>query len=190
MNPILCDLTDESQMKSKVRDILPIHLLVNNAGITFPTPILDTSVTQFDSIFNVNVKVPFLLSQFIAKDLKERKDKGSIVNISSLAGDMANQDRCVYSCSKATLNMLTQSTAFDYGDTVRINAVSPAVVKTDMAATNWSDKDIKKFKMLQERLVFKDPLEPNEIADSVLFLLSNQASKVTGQILHTDGGFL
>ena len=108
IQPICVDLRDWNATRKIVQSILPIDLLVNNAAVACLTPFLDATPNEFDLTFDVNVKAAFNVSQIVAKNMIERKCSGSIVNISSQAGQVALKDHTVYCMSKAALDMLTK----------------------------------------------------------------------------------
>lgn len=102
------DLLDWEATRTAVKSILPIDLLVNNAGVVFLEPFLSASPKYFDLTFGVNVKAMLNISQVITKDMVRRKVPGSIVNLSSQASCAALQDHTIYCMSKAAVNMLTK----------------------------------------------------------------------------------
>lgn len=105
---VCVDLQDWNATRKAVQSILPIDLLVNNAGVAYLSSFLDTTPEGFDLTFEVNVKAVLNVSQVIARDMIERKSSGSIVNISSQAGQAALKDHAVYCASKGALDMLTK----------------------------------------------------------------------------------
>lgn len=108
IQPICVDLRDWDATRKAVQNILPIDLLVNNAGVACLSPFLDATPEGFDLTFDVNVKAVLNVSQVVAKNMIERKSGGSIVNISSQAGQAALKDHAVYCASKGALDMLSK----------------------------------------------------------------------------------
>jgi len=108
IQPICVDLRDWDATRNAVQSVLPIDLLVNNAGVICLSPFLDVTPEAFDLILNVNVKAVLNVSQVVARSMIERKSGGSIVNISSLTGQAAIQNHAVYCTSKAALDMLSK----------------------------------------------------------------------------------
>lgn len=105
---ICVDLRDWDATRKAVESILPIDLLVNNAGVAKVEPFLDATPQNFDLVFNVNLKAVMNVSQVVAKNMIERKIGGSIVNVSSQGGQAALEDHAVYCASKAALDMLSK----------------------------------------------------------------------------------
>lgn len=105
---VCVDLRNWNETKKAVQNVLPIDLLVNNAGVAFLKPFLEATPEDFDITFDVNVKAVMNVSQIVANDLIKRKISGSIVNLSSQASEAALQDHSVYCASKGALQMLTR----------------------------------------------------------------------------------
>ncbi|XP_020286255.1 L-xylulose reductase [Pseudomyrmex gracilis] len=186
---ICVDLRDWKATRKAVENILPIDLLVNNAGVAVLSPFLDATSDEFDLIFDVNVKAILNVSQIVAKNMIERKTRGSIVNISSQAGQVALKNHCVYCASKGAVDMLTKTMALELGPhNIRVNSVSPTVVLTEMGKLGWSDPQ------KAQEMINKIPLgrfaEVDEVIDPVVYFLSDRSSMITGTCLPVDGGFL
>jgi len=129
----------------------------------------------------VNVRAPFLLSQRL-------RPRRAIVNISSVAGSHALIGHGAYCASKGALDMLTRVMAIEWGHLgVRINAVAPTVVLTDMGKKNWSDPD--KARPMLARIPAKRFAEPYEVANAVVWLVTDKSSMINGQIITVDGGY-
>ena len=169
-----------------------IDILVNNAGITKDALIQKMTDEMWDAVINVNLKGVFLLPRLIGPQMAE-KGSGAIVNISSVVGVFGNIGQTNYSATKAGVMGLTKTWAKEFArynkktgtqPNVRVNAIAPGYTMTDMLKTvpqNLLD-DFAKLTMLG-RLG-----QPIEIAKAALFLVSDDASYVTGQILQVDGG--
>jgi len=108
IQPICVDLRDWDATRKAIQNILPIDLLVNNAAIAYLSPFLDVTPEEFDLTINVNVKAVLNVSQIVAKNMIERKSSGSIVNISSQAGQAALKNHAIYCTSKGALDMLSK----------------------------------------------------------------------------------
>ena len=181
------DLASEKEVKevfSKVaNEFGHIDILVNNAGLSSSTKIEDYTIEEYDKIANVNMKGVFICSKEIVPYLKETK--GNIINISSMVSIYGQSAGCVYPMSKFAVNGLTKSLSRELASVgIRVNAVAPGITKTDMVA-NLPDEVIKP-------LIATIPIgrigEPKDIANACLFLASDMASYVTGEIMQVDGG--
>lgn len=164
-----------------------VELLVNNAGVNAPQPALEVDPETWDLVQETNVRGTFFTSQAMGRYWVERGIPGSMVTISSQAGLVAIEDRANYGSSKASAIHLTKQLAFEwarYG--IRVNAVAPTFVRTELTAVTLADPE------RSERLLSAIPLgrfgEPEEIATSTVFLLSDAASLITGHTLVADGG--
>lgn len=160
-----------------------IDILVNNAGMSSSTKIEDYTVEEYDKIANLNMKGVFICSKEIVPYLKETK--GNIINISSMVSIYGQPAGCVYPMSKFAVNGLTKSLSRELAPVgIRVNAVAPGITKTDMVAS-LPDEMIKP-------LIATIPIgrigEPKDIANACLFLASDMASYVTGEIMQVDGG--
>lgn len=189
VTPLYFDLTDAAGMKDAVKAILaekvPVDILVNNAGVTFNALFQMTSLEKMREVFEVNFFAPFLFSQYIAR-LMTRQKSGSIVNISSTAALDANPGRAAYGPSKAALWSLTRVMAHELAEhNIRVNAIAPGITDTDMVEASMSEARIQAA-VQSTRL--KRIGQPEEIADAALFLASDLASYVTGEVLRVDGG--
>lgn len=187
--PLYFDLTDASAMKDSVKAIIsekiPVHILVNNAGITYNALFQMTSLEKMREVFEVNAFAPFSFSQYIVR-LMIRQKSGSIINISSTAALDANPGRTAYGPSKAAVSCLTRVMAHELAEhNIRVNAVAPGITNTDMVEASMSEAVIQKA---VESTRLKRIGEPSEIADVALFLASDLASYVTGEVLRVDGG--
>ena len=186
---VAADLADASAIPGALRQAGSIDHLVNNAGVSIPEPLLETTAESLDRTLAVNVRAPLLIAQIVARDWIERGHAGSIVNLSSQASQAALKDHAAYCASKGALDMLTKVMALELGPHgIRVNAVNPTVTMTPMGKMAWGDP-AKSGPMLA-----KIPLgrfaEPLEVATVVAFLLGDGASMITGVTLPIDGGFL
>ena len=181
------DLTSEREIRDTLAKIAEefgrIDILVNNAGLSSSTKIEDYTIEEYDKIANVNMKGVFVCSIEVVPYLKETR--GNIINISSMVSIYGQPAGCVYPMSKFAVNGLTKSLSRELAPVgIRVNAVAPGITKTDMVAS-LPDEMIKP-------LIATIPIgrigEPEDIANACLFLASDMASYITGEVMQVDGG--
>lgn len=185
---IQCDLADPVATQEAAMAALPIDLLVNNAGTTELEPFLETQLDTFDRLMNVNTKATMIISQIVARDMIARGHKGAIVNVSSMSAFQGVPDHAAYCASKGALDAMTRVMAVELGSHgIRVNCVNPVVTLTPMAVKAWSDEE--KANAMLSRIPMGRFVEPEEVADVVVYLLGPHASMVTGSSILVDGGF-
>lgn len=185
---IACDLADPEATRRAAVAAQPVDMLVNNAGIAALESFLDTSVATFDEVMAVNARAPMIVAQEVARDMIRRGHKGAIVNVSSTAAQIGVADHTAYCASKAALDAITRVMAVELGRYgIRVNSVNPTVTLTPMAAKAWSDPA--KADGVLSRIPLHRFAEPEEVADVILYLLSDRAAMVNGVSLLVDGGF-
>lgn len=183
------DLSDVEATRAATRAGLPCDLLINNAGTTELQPFLETSVEAFDHLIAVNTRAPMIVAQEFAKAQIARGAGGAIVNVSSVASFIGIPDHAAYCASKAGLDGLTRVMAKELGPHgIRVNAVNPTVTLTPMAVKAWSDPA--KAAGMLSRIPVGKFAAPEEVAEIILFLLTDAASMITGQAMPVDGGFM
>ncbi|MFO1143857.1 MAG: SDR family oxidoreductase, partial [Amaricoccus sp.] len=186
---IQVDLADPEATRAAARAALPADLLVNNAGTTELEPFLDVTTDNFDLLYAVNTRAPMIVAQEYARALVAEGRPGAIVNVSSNASFVGIPDHAAYCASKAGLDGLTRVMAMELGPKgIRVNGVHPTVTLTPMAVKAWSDPD-KAAKMLA-RIPLGRFAQPDDIAEVILFLLSDRAAMVHGLSMPVDGGFM
>jgi NAD(P)-dependent dehydrogenase (short-subunit alcohol dehydrogenase family) len=164
-----------------------IDVLVNNAGIFKAANFLDITEDDFDAVLRINLKGSFLMGQAVAR-VMAGQGSGSIVNMSSVNGVLAIPTIASYNVSKGGINQLTRVMALALADKgVRVNAVAPGTIATELAAAAVLTSDEARQRILS-RTPMKRLGEPYEIADVVAWLASDAASYVTGEIVTVDGG--
>ena len=161
-----------------------IDILVNNAGITRDTLLIRMSESDWDSVISVNLKGAFLMSKAVAKHMIKQRG-GNIINMSSVVGQSGNAAQANYSASKAGLIGLTKSLAKELASrNIRVNAIAPGFVKTEMTEVLKED--------LRDAILQSIPLkrfaEVTDIAQAAVFLASDNAGYITGQVLAVNGG--
>jgi NAD(P)-dependent dehydrogenase (short-subunit alcohol dehydrogenase family) len=187
------DLTDEKDTPALVgrvvKDFGGIDVLVNAAGIIANGTIENTTLADYDLMMNINVRSLLQLTQLALPSIIERK--GNIVNVSSVTGLRAFPNVLAYCVSKAAVDQLTRCAALELAPKgVRINAVNPGVVRTNLHRSSGMNEDT--YAEFVERSKTTHPLgrigEPEEIADLILFLASSKAGWITGTTYSIDGG--
>jgi len=160
-----------------------VDILINNAG-AFPFgPTHEVSEEQFDSVYSLNVKVPYFLVAELAP-LMAKRGKGAIVNISTMVADYGMAGTSLYGSSKAALNLLTQAWTAEYGPRgVRVNTVSPGPTRTE--GTEAMGEAVER---LAAQGPARRPATADEIAEAIVFLATDRSSFVYGANLAVDGG--
>ena len=167
-----------------VKDTGGFDILVNNAGITKDNLSFRMSLEEWQKVIDINLSAAFLVARCVGRDMI-RKRTGSIINMASVVGVHCNGGQANYSASKAGLIGVTKSIAQECASRgVRANAIAPGFIATDMTAVL---PDEVKQKMM-EQVPLKRMGTPDDIANAVLFLASNESAYITGQVLPVDGG--
>ena len=161
-----------------------LDCLINNAGITQDNLAIRMSIDEWKRVIDLNLTSTFLLSKFAIKKMLKNKS-GKIVNITSVVGHTGNLGQTNYTASKAGIIAMSKSLAIEYAKkNINVNCISPGFIKTAM-----TDKIDEKFK---EMIISKIPSarlgEPEDIANAVLFLASDQSDYINGETLHVNGG--
>jgi len=161
-----------------------IDCIINNAGITKDNLSIRMSLDEWKKVIDVNLTSTFLLSKFAIKKMLKHKS-GKIINITSVVGHTGNMGQANYTASKAGIVAMSKSLAIEYAKkNINVNCISPGFIKTAM-----TDKIDEKFK---ENIISKIPSarlgEPDDVANAVLFLASNQSNYINGETIHVNGG--
>ena len=183
-----CDVSSYDMTKTVCEKIIAdfgsVDILVNNAGIIKDGLLLRMNESDFDSVIDVNLKGVFNMTKHLSKSIM-RSDAGRIINISSVSGIMGNAGQANYSASKAGVIGLTKTTAKEFaGKNVTCNAIAPGFIKTDMTAD--LPQAIREY--ADSTIPLKRMGTADEVANAAVFLASDMASYITGEIIKVDGG--
>lgn len=183
-----CDVSDFDKCGDMIQELIKAHghidILVNNAGITRDGLLMKMSEEDFDLVLSTNLKGAFNTTRHMSKFFLKQKS-GKIINISSVSGILGNAGQANYSASKAGLIGLTKATARELASRgINVNAVAPGFVDTEMTQC-LSDKA---KEAIMEQIPLKRIAAPAEVAGVVLFLASEAAGYITGQVISVDGG--
>lgn len=165
-----------------------LDILVNNAGITHAAPFLDLDEADFDRVLAVNLRSYFTMGQAGARQMAAQGAGGAIVNMSSVNAVLAIPDQVPYVVSKGAVNQLTRVMALSLAPhRIRVNAIGPGTIATELAR-----KAVMASEEARRRLLSRTPMkrlgEPEEVAAVAVFLASDDASYLTGQVVYPDGG--
>ena len=194
--PVVCDVSHEQQTAEAVQTVEqafgPVNVLVNNAGILSVSTVESISVEDWDRVMATNLKGPFLMARAVLPSMR-RAGGGSIVNVGSVLGLVAMKQRAAYCASKGGVTMLTKAMAIDHGpQSIRVNCICPGDTDTPMLREEALQLHEEPGRFLADAA--RRPLgrigQPEEIAQSVLYLASDASSFVTGTAILVDGGGL
>ncbi|HZG66082.1 MAG TPA: SDR family oxidoreductase [Herpetosiphonaceae bacterium] len=164
-----------------------IDIVVNNAGYNVPKPALEYTEEEWDTITDINLKGVFFMSTIVAQSMIDRGIPGSIITISSQAGVVGGPLRAVYGAAKSGAGHLARTLAAEWAPhKITVNAVAPTFTRTPMLEQALKNPD---FVRNLEKVPMGRTAEPEEIAAAVVFLASDAARMVTGQVLCVDGGY-
>ena len=194
INTFIADITQANKLNIALSSIPSnIDILINNAGIGFVGNIEQTEENDFERLYQVNVKGVFNCIKAILPRMK--KNGGVIVNMASIVSHVAVRDRLAYTMTKGAVLAMTHSLAKDYlADGIRCISVSPARVHTSFVDNyiekNYPGKEKEMFESLSQSQPIGRMAKPQEVADLVLYLCSDEASFITGTDFPIDGGFI
>lgn len=190
---VTCDVSEPDQIEAMFeraeKDVGPVSILVNSAGIAMPGDFLETSLEDFQKVIDVNLVGTFCALQRAARTMVKEGLKGSIVNMSSINAQVAIPAIASYCASKGGVMQLTKSSALALAPHgIRVNAVGPGSIDTAMMAGVNANPEAMKTAL--SRTPLQRIGEPKEIGDVVAFLASDKASYITGETIYVDGGRL
>jgi len=184
------DVSDFSQVQDMIANVIDHHkqidVLVNNAGITKDNLLMRMTEEEFDAVINVNLKGAFNCIRHITRPMLKQR-YGSIINISSVSGVSGNAGQANYSASKAGLIGLTKTTAKELSSrNIRVNAIAPGFIETKMT----DDLNEKVKEAMLKGIPLNRYGKPEDVANLVAFLASDESSYITGQVINLDGGMV
>jgi len=190
--PIACHVGRSEQIENLVteteRQLGPVDILVNNSATNIGQgPALQVDDAMLDKMVEINIKSALRLIRLVVPKMIERKSGGSIINIASVAGLRPQPGGLLYSFTKAGLIMMTRSWAQEFGQyNIRVNAIAPGLIQTDFSSYFWKD-DTRRHQFESAQPLHRIG-QPEEIGGMALYLASDEASFVTGQVMVVDGG--
>lgn len=186
---ITVDLADAAAARHAALEATPADLLVNCAGINILEPFLEMKDESFDQVQAINVRAAAIVSQVFARDLIRRNARGAIVNVSSISSFLGFKDHAAYCASKGALDALTRVMANELGaHGIRVNSVNPGITLTELARVAWDAPE--KSGPMMGRTPLGRFAETGDVAEAILFLLSDAAAMLHGHSLPIEGGFL
>ena len=188
---VTADLSDLDAVGNLVADAskasgASIDILVNNAAIRLRKPLSEISPKAFSEVVEANLTSIYTISRRFAARLEDQQTKGSLINITSIAGPRARPGDPAYTAAKGGLEALTRSLAVELAPKVRCNAIAPGYFATDANAAYLHNEEVKQF--VEDRIPLKRWGQPDEIAGAAVFLASNASSYITGHTMVIDAG--
>ncbi|QLC34788.1 SDR family oxidoreductase (plasmid) [Halarchaeum sp. CBA1220] len=185
---VTCDVTSDADIdalvEATVADVGDVDVLVNSAGVNATTPVTEMTNEEWERDIAVDLTGVFKACRAFAREM----DEGSIINISSMSADQAREARPSYCAAKSGVNGLTRAVAADLAPDIRVNAIAPGFVKTEMAGPKLDDGS--EFReTVDERTPMERVATPDEMVGTAIYLASDGASFTTGEVITVDGGY-
>ncbi len=182
------DVTDLSAVERAVSGGGPFDILINNAGINRPRPMIEIAAEDFDAVMEVNVRAAYFVAQAVARRKIAAGRGGSIINISSQMGHVGGPNRTVYCASKHAMEGMTKAMAFELGPHgIRVNTICPTFVETPLSRSSLAQPQFREWVMSKIKL--GRLAQPEDIMAAVVFLAGDGSAMITGSALMIDGGW-
>lgn len=180
-------VADEAAVLKAIEQFGTPDVVVNNAGIVRFGPLLDLDAADFRAVLDVNLVGSFLVARTVARRWKAEERPGTVINVGSMNGVAAGPNAGAYGSSKAAIALLTSQMALEWGPLgIRVNAVSPGLIDAGMSEPIYADAETRAAR--ESKVPLGRLGSASDIADTVLFLASDQASYIHGQNIVVDGG--
>lgn len=187
------DLTNTQSLKSVIDKCLEefgtVDTLINNAAVSLGKSVLETDQATWEKTMAINVTAPFFLSREAALAMSSQKKSGSIINMASVNSFAAEKGHASYVVSKGGIAAMSRSMAVDLApQNIRVNAIAPGPIETNKTSKIFAQPDY--ASAIKKGIPLARAGRPSEVADLALFLASDQARYITGQVIKIDGGYL
>jgi 3-oxoacyl-[acyl-carrier protein] reductase len=178
----------QNMVEECVKQLGGVDIVVNNAGVSKPSMLLKMKEEDWDAIIDIHLKAAFNTTQAAGRHMKEKK-YGKIINVISTAGIFGTIGQINYASAKAGIIGFTKSASRELGRyNINVNVICPGITKTEMTGKLQTDEKLRKI--YEGRIQLGRFAEPEEIAPAFVFLASDDASYITGQVLGVDGGYI
>ncbi len=183
------DVTDEARIAEAVGEVVTdfgaIDILLNNAGIYYTTPVVETSLEDWQRILSIDLNGYFLMAKHA---IPRMPDGGRIINIASIAGHSAFEQSAAYCCAKGAVIELTKSLAYEFGKRcIRVNAICPGTFETEMTSDMLEDESF--LETMRTQVPLQRAGRPEELKGLAVYLASDASSYMSGSIIDLDGGW-
>jgi NAD(P)-dependent dehydrogenase (short-subunit alcohol dehydrogenase family) len=185
---IVLDVTDSKAVSAALEARPAFHILVNNAGMNRPKPLVDTPDEDIDAVLELNVKATFYVTRAVARRMLQAGERGSIINVSSQMGHVGGPRRTLYCATKHAVEGITKALAWELGPAgIRVNTVCPTFIETAFTAPMFADPAFRDF--VVGKIALGRIGRVDEVMGPIVFLASEAASLMTGSALMLDGGW-
>jgi NAD(P)-dependent dehydrogenase (short-subunit alcohol dehydrogenase family) len=186
------DVSDPGDVRTLVeaaREFGGVDVMVNNAGVFRGSRLLEADPDDLDALLGVNVRGVFVGCQAAARQMRELGGGGRIVNTASISSDLAQETQSMYDATKGAVKMITRTSALELAPDVRVNAVAPGAVETAIVPEGDAKESDADDAAVDKPVPLGRAAQPAEVAGPYLFLASEDARYVTGEMLYVDGGY-